>query len=211
MKVSVKRFRLVVAGLFLFAVISVTGLSIHMILATNDYVPYVNYECNDYSSTLYINYEHRAYYYAPQNYFTYDNFYLHNDYNHYHIGNMPRLYYSYLYDSIIQNEHAYSYALLYVIDSMNAYYAGVNADESYCDVYIQPAIVWGNVTQTGYLHVGDLTRLAQHLVGVPGMELPDCALYLADVDRDGRITVADLILIAQYLAAPYTVVLGVPQ
>jgi len=105
----------------------------------------------------------------------------------------------------------HSYISLYVIDLMDASRTDIAMYANSGVINILQANNWGNVTETGYVHVGDLTRLAQHLAAIPGQELSDRALYLADVDRDGKVTVADLILIAQHLADPYNFILGVPQ
>jgi len=104
-----------------------------------------------------------------------------------------------------------TYISLAVTDLMDASRSSFFADISNGTVYIFPVTVWGNVTGTGYLHVGDLVRLAQYVAGIPGYELMGDSLYVADVDRDGRVTVSDIILVAQYLAVTGDVVLGVLQ
>jgi len=103
------------------------------------------------------------------------------------------------------------YVSLSVTDLMNEYREDIYARTNYGIINIDQQGIWGNVTGSGYVHVGDLIRLAQHLANIPGMELYGDALYFADVDRDGRVTVADLILMAQYLADPYYIELGVAQ
>jgi len=100
------------------------------------------------------------------------------------------------------------YVSLSVNDLLDEELTNVYAHANQGVIIVTQSIVWGNVTGTGYVHIGDLIRLAQHLANIPGMELYGDGLYLADVDRDGRVTVADLILLAQYLADPYYVVLG---
>jgi len=103
------------------------------------------------------------------------------------------------------NDHApigESYISLFVIDLMDEYREDVHAHVYHGAIDVRP-FVWGNVTGTGYVHIGDMIRVAQHLAEIPGMELYGEEYNIADVDRDGRVTVADLILIAQHLANPY--------
>jgi len=113
---------------------------------------------------------------------------------------------------ISDNAHFYShYISLYVTDLINEDREDIYAHTSQGVINVVPPVNWGNVTGTGYLHIGDLIRIAQHIAEFSGMELYGEAFYLADVDRDGRITVSDLVLIAQYLANPGSVRLGVEQ
>jgi len=89
--------------------------------------------------------------------------------------------------------------------------ADVFAEPNHGFVYVLQAISFGNVTESGIPGVNDLVRLAQHLAGVPGKQLFGNALYLADTDRNGKVDVADLVLLARHLADPENVLLGIPH
>ena len=75
--------------------------------------------------------------------------------------------------------------------------------------------LWGDTNVDGVVDINDLIRFAKHLAGIPNERLTDRGLYLADVDRNGRVDLGDLILLTQYLQSvdlnSPDVILGVPQ
>jgi hypothetical protein len=75
-------------------------------------------------------------------------------------------------------------------------------------------LLWGDVNVDGVVDHRDVLALAQFLAGLPDSEPRDLGLKLADVDRNDRVNIGDLILIAQYVAdwdGSRGVVLGIPQ